>query len=210
MTSFVYKHPLLYDAFIRILYFDGLKILGSMVGKHKRVFEPACGYGRMRRYLDATCEYAGIDRNQKFIRYARKKNLDVAVGDIFDPAHYRRADVVLLADILHHLGNEDIHRLFSISLRYAREKVVIIEPGFVHIGAGKNPFSRLMAKIMSVLDADGINRIGRWLSRKESLQLYGDLARVPAVASHRVTRFRQHDFVEMFIGATGSPKSGPS
>ncbi len=199
MKSFVYYHPRVYDFLIRFLYLDGLKILKKLVGTGKSVFEPACGYGRMQKYLDKSCTYAGIDLNEQFVDYGRKRNRDLGVGNVLDDKVYKQSDVILLADILHHLKMKDIRKLLAIAADFAREKIVIIEPVFVHIGSKKNIFSRAIAGFMRYLDSDGYNDIEKWLSRDEYDELFTSLKESNNVKDMKITHFRYHDFVEMYV-----------
>jgi SAM-dependent methyltransferase len=195
----MYKHPLLYDFGIRFLYFDGMRIVKKLIGEKKSVFEAGCGYGRMQKYLDPSCSYSGIDLNEKFIEFGRKKNRNINVGNVLDHNLYRESDVILLADILHHLTINDIKKLLAISVRHAREKIVIIEPVFVKIGSKNNFFSRIIAKFMAWLDADGFNEIEKWMSRDEYDELFASLKESNNIKEMKITHFRNHDFVEMYV-----------
>jgi SAM-dependent methyltransferase len=199
MKSLAYQHPKIYDFLIRFLYLDGLKILKNLIGEKKSVFEPGCGYGRMQKYLDPTCTYSGIDLNRQFIEYGKQRNKDITVGNVLDSGQYRMSDVILLADIIHHLTMFEVKQLLSIAVKFAREKILIIEPVFVNIGAKKNFFSRLIAKLMVYMDSDGINKIERWLSREEYDNLFYSLKESNNIKEMRITHFRKHDFVEMFL-----------
>lgn len=199
MKSFMFIHPFFYDTFIRLLYLDGLKILKKIVGVKKSVFEAGCGYGRLKKYIDPSCSYSGIDLNKKFITFGRKKNRDIHVGNVLDVNQYRDSDVILLADILHHLPLKDAGKLLAIAVRFAREKILIIEPTFVIIGAYNNFFSRIIGKIMKWLDADGINEIEKWLTRDEYDALFKSLKESNNIKEMRITHFRRHHFVEMLV-----------
>lgn len=199
MRSFVYIHPRIYDFAIRFLYLDGLKIVKKLIGEKKSVFEAACGYGRMKKYMDSSCSYSGIDLNEKFVEFGRKKDLDIKVGNVLDVNQYRNSDVILLADILHHLTLPDIKKLLSIAVQFAREKVLIIEPVFVNIGSRKNIFSRAMAKFMVWMDSDGFNEIEKWMSRAEYDALFHSLKESNNIKEMKITHHRNHDFVEMYV-----------
>lgn len=199
MKSIFYKYPLIYDIGIRFLYFDGMKIIKKLIGKGKSVFEPACGYGRMKNYLYPDCTYSGIDLNETFITYGKKRKRDVKIGNVLDAKHYKEADVILLCDILHHLKLKDIYKLMAHAVKFAKEKIVIVEPTFVAIAAKKNIFSRIIGKIMSALDNDGFNRIECWFSREEYDRLFDSLKESNDISDMKITQFRNHDFVEMII-----------
>jgi SAM-dependent methyltransferase len=194
--SVFYRHPRLYDLGIHFLYLNRLKLLKKIVGHGMTVFEPACGFGRMKKYLYEDCAYSGIDLNEKFVGFGRKKNRDIRVGDILKEENYRPADVVLLCDILHHLQMPEIHRLFMIAGKFAK-KIVIIEPTFVAIAAKKNLFSRLIGKLMTRVDSDGFNEISHWMSREEYQELFISLNAVIPIRNMTIRHHYYHDFVEI-------------
>ncbi len=196
--SVFYRHPRLYDLGIHFLYLNRLKIVKEIVGRGMRVFEPACGFGRMKKYLYPDCTYAGIDLNEKFVRFGRQKNRDLRVGDILTEKNYRPADVVLLCDILHHLHMTDIHHLVQIAGKFAK-KIVIIEPTFVALAAKKNIFSRLLGKLMTRVDSDGFNEITHWMSREEYNDLFISLNAVIPVLRTTIRHHYYHDFVEIVL-----------
>ena len=196
--SVFYRHPRLYDLGIHFLYLNRLKIVKEIVGHGQSVFEPACGFGRMKKYLYADCAYAGIDLNEKFIRFGRNKNRDIRLGNILEEASYRPADVILLCDILHHLHRPDIHRLARIAGKFAK-RIVIIEPTFVALAAKKNTFSHLLGKLMTRVDADGFNEISHWMSREEYNDLFVSLNAVIPVLTMTIRHHYYHDFVEIVL-----------
>jgi SAM-dependent methyltransferase len=196
--SIFYRHPLLYDLGIFFLYLNRLKILKEIVGHGLSVFEPACGFGRMKKYLYPDCAYSGIDLNDKFISFGRKKNRDIHKGDILKEESYHPADVILLCDILHHLHMPEIHRLVQIAGKFAN-KIVIIEPTFVALAAKKNPFSHLLGKLMTRVDSDGFNEITRWMSREEYHELFVSLNAVIPVLTMTIRHHYYHDFVEIVL-----------
>jgi SAM-dependent methyltransferase len=196
--SIFYRHPLLYELGIHFLYFNKLKILKEIVGHGKSVFEPACGFGRMKKYLYADCAYSGIDLNDKFVSFGRKKNRNIQLGDILKEEYYCPADVILLCDILHHLQKPEIHCLFQIAGKFAK-KIVIIEPTFVALAANKNPFSHLLGKVMTHVDSDGFNEITHWMSRKEYNDLFVSLNAVIPILTMTIRHHHYHDFVEIVL-----------
>jgi SAM-dependent methyltransferase len=195
----MFMHPLMYEFGIRFLYFDGLKILKHMIGKQKEVFEPACGYGRIKRFLSNTCKYSGIDLNERFIKYGQKRNRDIKLGNILDIKNYKKSDVIVLSDILHHLNAKDVKKLFSIAVEFAREKIVIVEPEFITFAAKKNIISRILGRFMAFMDSDGINEIEKWLSEDEYETLFFNIRNNNNIDNLKIKKFRRHYFVEMFV-----------
>ena len=196
--SIFYRHPLLYDIGIHFLYLNRLKILKDIIGHGRRVFEPACGFGRMKKYLYPDCAYSGIDLNETFVGFGRWKNRDLRMGDILKEENYRPADVILLCDILHHLQMPEIHRLFRIAGKFAK-RIVIIEPTFVALAAKKNTFSHLLGKLMTRVDSDGFNEITHWMSREETNELFTSLHTVIPVLKTTIRHHYYHDFVEIVL-----------
>jgi hypothetical protein len=182
-----------------IVYFDGLKILKDIIGKKKRVFEPACGYGRMKKYLYSDCIYSGIDLNRRFIKYGKRRNRDIQLGHVLDMSMYSRADAILLCDILHHLGINDIRKLLAIAVQFALEKIIIIEPTFVHVASKNNIFSRAIGGAMAAMDADGFNNITRWMSKQEYTRLFHSLKEENNIKEMKIRHNRNHAFVEMLL-----------
>ncbi len=193
----MYLHPLVYEVGIQFLYWGALKHLTPLIGENKSLFEPACGYGRIRKYLPQDCSYKGIDLNQAFVRYGKKKGLDIEEGDIFDEALYPDSRIVLLCDILHHLSDEKMKKLIDIGIRHSTEKVIIVEPAFVSVASAKNPFSRALGRLFSLADADGINQISKWLSEPDYFALFSYIESKPRVKEIAVHKHNFHYFVEV-------------
>lgn len=205
MRSIVFAHPFIYSIAVRFLYFDGLKILKDIIGKQKAVFEPACGFGRMKKYIHGCCTYSGIDLNERFIHFGQKRHRDIRLGNILDKVHYQDCDVIVLSDILHHLTIPDIRELLSIAVQFAREKIVIIEPEFVTLGAGRNLFCRFVARLMAIMDFDGFNRIKKWMSHNEYESLFISLKNDHQnIENLTIRRFRKHFFVELQVKSNGN------
>ena len=199
MRSIFYRFPLLYEWGMWVIYFDGLAILKEVIGKKKSVFEPACGYGRIKKYLYPDCIYTGIDLNHHFIKYGRKRNREICLGNIFDTSMYRQADAILLCDILHHLKIKEIRKLLAIAAQFALEKIVIIEPTFVHIATLNNMLSRAIGRVMAAMDSDGFNKIDHWMSKEEYRQLFQSLKEENNIREMEIQYFRNHAFVEMLV-----------
>ena len=198
-SSLIFRIPKLYSLGIRLLYFGACARLKNMVGKDKKVFEPACGYGRIKKYLDPSCTYSGIDLNENFVNYGRKNGLDLKVGDILKKENYQESDIIILSDILHHLSVENIKKLVSIASKFAKEKVVIIEPIFVDVASGKNVFSKFLAKFFSWVDYDGINKIEKWFSRKDYDILFEELKQKNNFSKMKIVFFNHHYFIESYL-----------
>ncbi|MCH8067215.1 MAG: class I SAM-dependent methyltransferase [Nanoarchaeota archaeon] len=193
----IFRNPWLYALSIRLLHFNGFKKIREIVGKKKNVFEPACGYGRLQKYLHDNCSYSGIDLNEIFINFGRKRGLDIRIGDVLEEKNYIKSDIIILCDILHHLTRDNIHRVVSIAKKFSTEKVVIMEPSFVGLASGKGFFSRLAAKVFAKVDFDGINNIEHWSTRQDYQKLFKHLKETNKFADMKIQMSKGYYFVEL-------------
>ena len=197
--AITYRSPRLYSFAIKFLHPRGdLSFVGNLVGKHKTVFEPACGFGRLKKFLDVSCNYFGIDLNYDFIRFGNRRHRNITLGNIFEERHYFKTDIIVLCDIIHHLSVEKGKELVRLACKYAEEKVIIVEPTFTELASGKSWFSKLMAKIFSKLDYDGINHIKKWMTRNEYEKLFREYKVKNNFSNMKVTEKNNYFFVELF------------
>ena len=197
--GWLYKVPFIYGMGIKLLHYDGFRKVKDFVEDRKKVFDVACGYGRLRKYLPKNIQYAGIDLNEKWIKHGIKKGRDLRVGDILEEKNYEKSDIIILCDILHHMTQENMRKLVQIATKFAKEKVIIMEPSFVNWASGKNPFSRFLAKIFSWVDNDGINKITKWHSKEDYIKLFQEFKEKNKFAKMRLQAVRQYYFVEFNV-----------
>jgi SAM-dependent methyltransferase len=195
--AYIFRNPWLYSLSIRLLHFDGFKKIRDIIGKEKNVFEPACGFGRLQRYLYDSCSYSGIDLNEIFINFGKKRGLDIRIGDVLEESNYIKSDIIILCDILHHLTKDKIQEVVSIATKFAKEKIVIMEPAFVGLASGKGFFSRLAAKVFARVDFDGINNIEHWFTRQDYQKLFKHLKETNKFAGMKIQMSKGYYFVEL-------------
>ena len=195
--AYIFRNPWLYSLSIRLLHFDGFKKIRDIIGKEKNVFEPACGFGRLQRYLYDSCSYSGIDLNEIFINFGKKRGLDIRIGNVLEESNYIKSDIIILCDILHHLTKDKIQEVVSIAKKFAKEKVVIMEPAFVGLASGKGFFSRLAAKVFARVDFDGINNIEHWFTRQDYQKLFKHLKETNKFAGMKIQMSKGYYFVEL-------------
>ncbi len=195
--AYIFRNPWLYSLSIRLLHFDGFKKIKDIIGKEKNVFEPACGFGRLQRYLYDSCSYSGIDLNEIFINFGKKRGLDIRIGDVLEETNYIKSDIIILCDILHHLTKDKIQEVVSIATKFAKEKIVIMEPTFVGLASGKGFFSRLAAKVFARVDFDGINNIEHWFTRQDYQKLFKHLKETNKFAGMKIQISKGYYFVEL-------------
>jgi SAM-dependent methyltransferase len=132
LKSPIYWHPFIYRTLIRGLYgrdfHERYEILASLIESGSTVVEACMGDGYLyQNYLrDARVDYLGLDINEAFVAYARKRNIRAEVHDLRRddiPA----ADFVIIQGSLHQFiphHEELLERLRS----SARKKLIVSEP----------------------------------------------------------------------------------
>ena len=195
--AYIFQSPLVYSIAIRLIHLAGFNKIKEVIGEKKKVFEPACGFGRLHKYLHPSCSYSGIDLNEKFINFGRKKGLDIQLGDVLEESNYVESDIIILCDILHHLTMDNIKRIVSIAKKYSKEKVVIMEPAFIGLASGKGFFSRFIAKIFAKIDFDGINNIENWFTKQDYYKLFEYLKSSNNFSDIKIQLFGQYYLVEL-------------
>ena len=167
--SLLYRHPLLFRlaGIPRV----GKKKLrgeiGSMVGQNSTVFDVACGFGAMQKYLDPSCSYRGIDLNETFVRYGRERyRRDLWVQDCVHGPDYPQSDFIIVSDLLHHLATEKIKKVLGKAFKAART-VIVAEPSYLGLAMNAGVSGRLANWFFAAVDNDGINSSMAWRSEDE-------------------------------------------
>jgi len=123
--------------------------------------------------------------------------LDIRIGDVLEEKNYIKSDIIILCDILHHLTKDKMHKLVSIAEKFSKEKVIILEPSFVGLASGKGFFSKIMAKIFTKIDSDGINHIDNWFTKQDYQKLFQHLKETNKFASMKIQMYKRYYFVEL-------------
>lgn len=143
------------------------KEIKNLIGKNKKVFDAACGYGRAKDILDPSCEYRGIDLNEIFIRMGREKfGRNIWLQDAVWGPDYPESDVIIIMDLLHHVSRKETKIIITKALK-ASPLVIIVEPSFLGLAKEQSVFGRIVNWIFTTLDQDGINSQKIWYSETE-------------------------------------------
>ena len=116
---------------------------------------------------------------------------------MLEETNYIKSDIIILCDILHHLTKDKIQEVVSIATKFAKEKIVIMEPTFVGLASGKGFFSRLAAKVFARVDFDGINNIEHWFTRQDYQKLFKHLKETNKFAGMKIQISKGYYFVEL-------------
>ncbi len=167
MWSPLYCNPIVYETLIRMRhrkFFDARLKLIARILKGKRVVELGCGTGRNSLFLD--CKYKGFDIKKKFVKYGKKKDRNVEVGNVFSVS-FKGYDAILMVDILHHLPDHE--KLLKKAIQ-SRKSVIVCEPFEKPIKNGLLKF--VFKKLNGWLDSDGTNPHVEWYSKKDLKKMF--------------------------------------
>jgi SAM-dependent methyltransferase len=156
MRSFLYRKADRYDRMLKWLHGDtvGERFgeIATRIGEGRRVLDLGAGTCALAEYLHPTCSYLGAELNAEFRAHAAARGLEVIELNVFDFAAYPQSiDVVVAADLLHHLVpsvNE-----FLRGLGASRIPLVVICESYPY---GASLFTKIFGPI---LDNDGVNNL---------------------------------------------------
>jgi len=154
----LYYSPKLYELVIPMLHPRGRYAkIAELVGERK-VLELGCGTGGMADHFNGN--YTGIDLNEDFVNYGKRRGRNLAVADIGDFDKFD-CEVLLVCDLLHHLPH---HGKFLERLIGSGKEVIVSEPF--------RRFPSFLDPVVAALDSDGINDQGkvRWFEHGTLLQ----------------------------------------
>ncbi len=164
--SIFYSRPNIYCFGLKLIHGKHLSerynYMAEKIGKNKSVLEPACGPALLEAYLQKGCTYKGFDINEQFVENARKRGLDVNIGNAMDSSAYMKSDVVILCDALHHIGLKNEKSFLRKAANAAKKMLIICEPfqgseGGILRKIGNMPvISRIL---VNYLEQDGNNQV---------------------------------------------------
>ena len=93
----------------------------------KKVLEVGCGTGGvLSRYVDLGCEVLGLDFDENYLEYARKKGIPVKNGSLDQLRYNEKYDLIILCHVLEHIPNPS-RFLETLSNHLADEGIIYIE-----------------------------------------------------------------------------------
>ena len=105
----------------------------GLIGENTSVLDVGCGIGQYA--LITKGRYLGMDMNERYIAYAKKRHssatdkLSFRCGDVtrlIDEGE--QFDIVLMVDFLHHIPDGDVIKLLHTASRLATRAVISLEP----------------------------------------------------------------------------------
>jgi SAM-dependent methyltransferase len=157
-----------YDAGIKLMHGRSLRLRYRYLSdlSDESVLDVGCGTGSLVDHLPDKSRYLGIDLNERFIKFAKKKGRNVIKQDALTFDRFSDFDVCVIMDVLHHIKphhEEFIERV----LRDVRKRVVICEP---FDDPGRN---RIHKNLIKIVDYDGTNWTDEeWMDKGSLLKFY--------------------------------------
>lgn len=122
------------------------------------VLDVGCGTGVLADYLPDNKYYLGIDLNERFLKFAKKRGKNVMLQDALTFDRYSDFEVCYIMDVLHHIcprHEEFVERV----LEDVKKRVVICEPFEV-------PSHPIAKRFVKIIDDDGTNQPEEWMDRE--------------------------------------------
>jgi len=199
-----YRHPSLYIWGLKWIhkrnFVKRYRYMASFAKQDDLVLEPACGPAILAEFLPKGCFYCGFDTNKNFLDYASKKQSAVFLGNVLDPKNYRRANVVIACDILHHLQPADRKVFIENCFSSAKRVFIICEPGKREKPAD-GAFRSLRKRLVEWSEKDGTNdfKVEHFLTRGQLLgQIKHGFGVIPPSVERETKDFGE-DIVAVFF-----------
>lgn len=149
MKGLPYWHPFLYKIAMKFLnrqyyrkkYMELKKEINNM-----SVLDIGCADCELSNYTDKD-KYFGVDINEIFVNFAKKKGLNVELCDIKKKKNFLKVDCIVFSEVLHQLYpfHEDVLKR---AINTVKEKVIIVEP-LKHVATSKNNLLSYFGKFMN-------------------------------------------------------------
>ncbi len=126
------KLPSLFDPVQRVFNGKFWEVTKDMFGKYGsgNVLDLACGTGELRNFINPKT-YCGVDMNEDFIKYARKrfnqKNTTFIAGDMTTSIPKKDFDTAFLISAAHHLTENQMETVLKKLKERKVKKIIIID-----------------------------------------------------------------------------------
>lgn len=160
--SLIYQNSFFYFLGFKLLHKCDIslrnKFIAGLVNKDETVLEPGCGPGVLANFLPDNVNYVGFDLNESFVSYGLKRGSNLYLGDVLKESSYKKADVVVVCDILHHIKLKDRKRLIEYSYSHTGRVYVFCECTKETKGLWRKIIYPVSSRFFQFLDNDGINQ----------------------------------------------------
>jgi len=167
MKSPMYWYPIIYNIIMRALYGKNLdknfKIIAKEIG-NLSVLDLCSGTSALFNYLNGN-DYVGLDINQNFVEYARKRGINARVADVLKEKWPKKDCIVISSSLYQFIPNHE--KLLQKMLKNAGKKVIISEP-IKNLSSSKNFVISFIARKLS---HTGKEDAEKRLNRKQMMYL---------------------------------------
>ena len=110
---------------------------------NKKVFEIGSGCGGILSYFNEefNCDVSGIDLDNKTVKYAKKKKINLICSDYKDFKILYKYDLIILSHVLEHIKEIDNFLVFIKNLCHEKTIIYIEVPGIDNIRVKKRKYS---------------------------------------------------------------------
>jgi len=154
MKSIIYLHPRVYKVVMRILYGKAYTRSYELIAKEAKdmkILDLCCGDCKLAEYIN---DYKGIDFNNIFVKYAKKRGIDVTRGDILKDEIPKSECIVMTGSLYQFIP----HHEYIIRKMLKKAKKVIISESGIHLAKSKNPLIAIAARRLTNISGAHKNR----------------------------------------------------
>ena len=162
-TKLIYRHPLLYEVVMRLLYGRHYRsrslAIADLIEPESSVLDLCCGSGLLyHQYLwPKNVTYTGLDVSRPFVEALNKQGVRAMEWDLQSPAPLPRADYVTMQSSLCYFLPDPVP-VIERMLAAANKAVIIAEP-IRNLSTSRSP---LVARIAVKLSGPGGDRAQRF------------------------------------------------
>lgn len=159
--SLIYKNAYFYLLSLKLLHKCDIslrnKFIAGLVNKGETVLESGSGPGTLADSFASDVHYLGFDLNKDFISYGLKKGWNLYLGDVLKETSYKKADVVVVCDMMHHVKIKERQKLIKLSYANAKRMFIFCECTLEIEGLLRKLIYPITSRVFEFLDKDGIN-----------------------------------------------------
>lgn len=136
----ILQYPTIFSLFQKLIGTHRIKLLITQNTKLKpgfKVLDVGCGFGNLLEYLPHDINYVGIDINQNYINYAKKKYNLRGRFICADVTKLRlkeeKFDVILVSSLFHHLSDNEVKKLLKSLLPFIKKEAIVVSADSVYL-----------------------------------------------------------------------------
>lgn len=136
----ILQYPAIFSLFQKLIGAHRIKLLITQNTKLKpgfKVLDIGCGFGNLLELLPKNINYMGIDINQNYINYAKKRYRSRGRFICADVTKLRLGqenfDVIYISSLFHHLSNIEVKKLLESLLPTIKKETIVVSADGVYL-----------------------------------------------------------------------------